>query len=61
MKELIDIFNMEELEPETRASLIIKMGRCIAYNLTESIVYDLVKILCPSHEILELDAYKNAR
>lgn len=65
MKNIIDIFKMEEIPPEKRASIIIKLGRAInhtyASNLTEAVVFELVSILDPENEILDLDCYKNAR
>jgi len=39
MKELIDVFRMEEIEPKTRAIIIIKLGKIIndqyASNITK--------------------------
>lgn len=65
MKELIEIFRMNELSKETRTRLIIKLGRAInnemGGNFTESIVYELVSILDPQNEILEQEHYKNAK
>lgn len=65
MKEIIDIFRMTEIDPKTRARIIIKLGRVInaqmAMNITEPVVYELVKILDPENEILKLDHYKNAK
>lgn len=61
MKDLIEIFRMEELKPETRINIIIKLGDAIneeyAMNITEPIVYELVKVLNPSHEILNKERY----
>lgn len=56
MKELIDVFRMTELSPETRIRVLVKLGRAIndehGANLTEPIVYELVKLLNPTHEIV---------
>lgn len=61
MKELIEIFRMEEIKKETRARLIIKLGRGIndqmGTNLTEAVVYELVSILEPTNKILQEDHY----
>lgn len=65
MKDLIAVFKMKEIEPKTRARLIIKLGRAInheyAMNLTEAVVFELVSILDPENEILKMDHYKNAQ
>lgn len=65
MKELIDVFRMSELSAEARVNLIIKMGRLIndehCANITEPVVYELVKILDPKHEILQNPHYKNSK
>ena len=56
MKELIDVFRMEELPKKTRVKVIIELGTAINYkmgsNITEAIVYELVKILDPDNQIL---------
>lgn len=56
MKEIIDIFRMEEVSPKTRANIIIALGRAIndgmSMNITESLVYELVKLLDPENPIL---------
>lgn len=53
---LIDVFRMEEISKETRANLIVKLGNAIngefGMNVTEPLVYELVLILNPSHEII---------
>lgn len=55
MNELINVFRMNEIKPETRASIIIKLGQAInaehGMNLTEPLVYELVMQLCPDHKI----------
>lgn len=61
MQDLIDVFRMTEVTSETRANLIIKLGVAInaqyGSNLTESIVCELVKLLCPNHPILSSKHY----
>ena len=56
MKSIIDVFRMEEVSKETRAKIIIKLGRAIndqyAMNITEGLVFELVSILDPNNEIL---------
>jgi len=56
MKELIDIFRMNELSKETRINIIVALGRAIDdrydNNITGRLVYELVKILDPNHNIL---------
>lgn len=63
MKALIDVFRMEEVSKETRAKIIIKLGRAIndeyAMNITEGIVFELVSILDPQNEILTDKHYLN--
>lgn len=43
MKAIIDVFRMEEVSKETRAKIIIKLGRAIndeyAMNITEGLVF----------------------
>ena len=57
MKELIEVFRMTEISPDTRAKLIIKIGTAInhqyASNITEPIVFELVTMLDPQNEILK--------
>jgi hypothetical protein len=61
MKELIEIFRMNELSVETRCRVIISLGKLInntyGSNLTEEIVYELVKILDNKHKILTDNHY----
>lgn len=61
MKGMIDVFRMEEVSKETRAKIIIKLGRAIndqyAMNITEGLVYELVNILDPTNEILKDEHY----
>ena len=61
MKELIDVYRMEELSVETRANLIVKLGSAInnehGANLTEPVVVELVRLLKPDHKIFSDDHY----
>lgn len=61
MKELIDIFRMDEISPETRARIIIQLGIAIndehGMNLTEAIVYELVMQLDPNNEKIKQAHY----
>ena len=56
MKEIIDVFRMNEISPKTRAIIIIKLGQAIndehSSNITEAIVHELVSILDPENPIL---------
>ena len=62
MKELIEVFKMNDLSVETRVRIIIKLGQLInnqfGSNLTEPIVFELVRILDPENEILNTPHYK---
>ena len=61
MKEIIEVFRMTEISPKIRASIIIKLGRAINYqmgmNITEPIVYELVKLLDEENDILSNEHY----
>lgn len=61
MRSIIDVFRMEEVSKETRAKIIIKLGRAIndeyAMNVTEGLVFELVSILDPDNEILTDEHY----
>ena len=61
MKSLIEVFRMEEVKPKTRASIIIKLGKAIndqyAMNITEPLVYELVKQLDPDNEEIKSEYY----
>ena len=52
---------MEEVKPKTRASIIIKLGKAIndqyATNITEPLVYELVKQLDPDNEEIKSQYY----
>lgn len=57
MKELIEVFKMEEIDKTTRADIIVRLGELINHqyssNITEPIVYQLVMRLDPNHGILQ--------
>ncbi|MDR3243260.1 MAG: hypothetical protein LBT79_00765 [Elusimicrobiota bacterium] len=61
MKELIEVFRMNEISPKIRASIIIKLGSLInnqfSANITEPIVWELVKILDPTNKIINEERY----
>lgn len=62
MKELIDVFRMHELTEQTRINIIIKLGEVINYkyaaNITEPLVYELVKALDSNNQQVETAHYK---
>jgi len=62
MKEFIDVFQMEALTPKVRCDILIKLGEAknaeYGMNLTEGLVYQLVKQLDPDHEILTRENFK---
>jgi hypothetical protein len=49
ISSLIDVYRMEEIKPETRASVIVKLGEAINYtlaaNVTEPLVFEFVNLL----------------
>ena len=57
MKELIDVFRMEEISKTARARIIIKLGNCInnehQMNLTQPVVFELVKLLDANNDIFK--------
>ena len=61
MKEIIEIFRMTEIDSKIRARIIIKLGRAIndqmGMNITEPIVYELVKLLDKENDILSDEHY----
>jgi len=61
MDSIIAVFRMNEINPKTRASVIIKLGRAIndqfGMNITEPLVYELVKQLDPENPILTDEHY----
>lgn len=62
MRELIDVFRMHELTEQTRINIIIKLGEVInhkyAANITEPLVYELVKALDSNNQQVETAHYK---
>lgn len=62
---IIDVFKMEEVTANTRTEIIIKLGNAInnsfSMNVTEPLVYELVKILDPNHAILTQQRYSEAK
>jgi hypothetical protein len=65
MKDLIDVFKMDELPPKTRARIIIKIGNAIndthGINITEDIVYELVMILDPDNDVIKQERYQRTK
>jgi hypothetical protein len=65
MKNLIEVFKMEELDKKTRARVIIKLGDAInstyGMNITEDIVYELVMILDPNNETIKQTRYQRTK
>lgn len=61
MQSLIEVFRMEEVKPKTRANIIIKLGRAIndqyTMNITEPLVYELVKQLDSDNEEIKTEHY----
>lgn len=61
ISSLIEVFKMNEISPEVRADIIVKLGHAINYefasSVTEPIVYELVKLLNPDHKILKDEHY----
>lgn len=58
---IMDVFNMDNVNSETRARLIIKLGRAINHemgmNITEELVYELVSLIDPQNPILKDEHY----
>jgi len=61
MKDLIEVFKMDEISKEVRANLIVKLGVAInaqyGMNLTEPAVFELGKLLQPDHPILKYENF----
>ena len=61
MKVLIDVFKMEEISKDARIDVLIALGIAINYeysaNVTEQVIYELVKILNSNHKILKDDSF----
>ena len=57
MNDLIEVFRMSEVSAEVRARIIVKLGRAIndtyGMNITEPLVYELVKLLDDNNPILK--------
>jgi hypothetical protein len=57
MNSLIEVFRMTEISAQTRAGIILKLGDLLnhqyASNVTESLVYELVMQLDPTHSDLK--------
>lgn len=62
ISSLIEVFRMTEIAPETRAKIIIKLGRAInnsmGMSITEALVLELVALLDPTNAILNDENYK---
>jgi len=62
MKELIEVFRMNEVSISVRCRIIIKLGHAInaehGMNITEPLVYELVKLLDPDNKYVETEHYK---
>jgi len=63
MQSLIEVFRMSEITPKTRVKIIIQLGKAInadhGMNITEPLVYELVKQLDPDNQEVENDHYKS--
>lgn len=61
MKEIIDVFRMNEVDPKTRAKIILELGRMINHqhgaNITELLVIELVKQIDPENEEIKGQHY----
>lgn len=61
MNDLILVFRMEEISRETRANIIVKLGRLIndqyGSNITEPIVYELLLALGVNHEVFNDESF----
>lgn len=61
MKELIEVFRMNEVSVEARINLLKKLGVAINHeyssNMTEPVIYELVKILDPNNALLNDEHY----
>ena len=62
MGAMIEVFRMDEIDKKTRANVIIRLGEAINYqlanNITEPLVYELVRLLDPENAILTHEHYK---
>ncbi len=61
MQALIEVFRMVEVTPQTRVRIIIQLGKAInmehGMNVTEPLVYELVKQLDPDNEEIKSEYY----
>lgn len=61
MQALIEVFRMVEVTPQTRVRIIIQLGKAInmehGMNVTEPLVYELVKQLDPDNEEIKNEYY----
>lgn len=61
MQSLIEVFRMVEVTPQTRVRIIIQLGKAInmehGMNITEPLVYELVKQLDPDNEEIKNEYY----
>lgn len=61
MKEMIEIFKMDLIEPKIRANIIIALGKALndekEMNITQPLVYQLVKLLDKDNRILTDEHY----
>ena len=61
MQSIIEVFRMNEVDPKTRAKIIIKLGNAInaqmGMNITEALVWELVKALDPENKIVTDEFY----
>lgn len=65
MKELIEVFRMNEVSIGVRCRIIIQLGLAIndehRMNITEPLVYELVKQLDPDNKDVETEHYTRKR
>jgi hypothetical protein len=65
MKELIEVFRMSEVSIGVRCRIIIQLGHAInaehGMNITEPLVYELVKQLDPENKDVETEHYTRMR
>lgn len=61
MQALIEVFRMVEVTPQTRVRIIIQLGNAInmeyGMNVTQPLVYELVKQLDPDNEKIKNEYY----
>lgn len=62
MKDLIEVFRMSEISVKVRCRIIIELGHAINFqygtNITEPLVYELVKQLDSENKDVETEHYK---